>query len=186
MTPPALAGVSGTPWAPRPAGTAPPAAVVGPLAAPTTIPARMRGALLSVPCPSMAAGTRMSTGSSSSSAFVMSSWASGCSARRPPATRGAGGESTAGPGGGGAALRRAVGAAAARRLAGAAAAADAGRLARDDAGHGVAVVHAVGIHDPGHDAGVRAHVRRRDVAIRAEEDADLGGVAAGEALQLAL
>ena len=76
--------------------------------------------------------------------------------------------------------------AASGRLEAAAAAADRHRLAGDDAGDGVAVHHAVGVHDPGHDLRVGAHVRRRDVFVRADEDADLGGEASCQALQLAV
>ena len=45
--------------------------------------------------------------------------------------------------------------------------AQADRLAGDDAGHGVPDVHRVGVHHPGHHLGVRVHVRRRDVLLRA-------------------
>src|SRR5205085_1489959 len=65
------------------------------------------------------------------------------------------------------------------------AAADADRLARDHAGHRVAAVHRVGVHHPGHDLSVGVHVGRRDVAIRTDHVANLGGEAAGHALQLA-
>ena len=65
-------------------------------------------------------------------------------------------------------------------------AAEADRLAGDDARDRVARVHRVGVHDPGHDLGVGVHVRRRDVALRADEDLDLGDEAAGQALELLL
>ena len=60
------------------------------------------------------------------------------------------------------------------------------RLAGDDAGGGAAGVHRVRVHHPGHDLAVGVDVRRRDVALRADDDADLAGVAARHALQLLL
>ena len=48
------------------------------------------------------------------------------------------------------------------------AAADRDRLAGDDGGHRVAVAHGIGVHHPGHHAGVGAHVRGGDVAVGAE------------------
>src|SRR5690606_22837895 len=53
-------------------------------------------------------------------------------------------------------------------------------LASDDAG-GVAVLLAVGVHHPGHGLGVGAHVGCGDIAVDAEDHADVLGVAAGEA-----
>ena len=52
--------------------------------------------------------------------------------------------------------------------------------------HGLAHVHGVGVHDPGHGLLVGAHVGRGNVFLRADELDQLGGVAAGHALQLAL
>src|SRR5262249_50796032 len=57
----------------------------------------------------------------------------------------------------------------------------AGHHARDR----VAVVHAVGIHDPGHRLRACVDVRRGDVAVWPDEHRDLGRVAARHALQLA-
>ena len=45
-------------------------------------------------------------------------------------------------------------------------------------------VHRVRVHHPGHDLAVGVHVGRRDVALRADDDADLAGVAARHALEL--
>ena len=63
-------------------------------------------------------------------------------------------------------------------------AADGDGLAGDDGGDGVADVHGVGVHDPGHDLPVGADVGGGDVAVWADQQADLGGVATGEVLQL--
>ena len=63
-------------------------------------------------------------------------------------------------------------------------AAQADRLAGDDARDRVALVHRVGVHDPGHDLGVGVDVRGRDVLLGADEDLDLGGEPAGERLEL--
>src|SRR5205807_9582214 len=41
------------------------------------------------------------------------------------------------------------------------------------------------VHEPGHHLGVGAHVRGRDVAVRPDQDRDLGGEAAGQVLELA-
>src|SRR5258708_1983995 len=65
------------------------------------------------------------------------------------------------------------------------AAADGGRLAGDARRNREAVMHGVGVHDPGHDLGIRVDVWRRDVAVGTDHAGDLRGVAAGEALQLA-
>ena len=46
-------------------------------------------------------------------------------------------------------------------------AADRDRLAGDDLGHGVALLHRVRVHHPGHRLLVRRHVGRRDVELRA-------------------
>src|SRR5690606_8108919 len=66
------------------------------------------------------------------------------------------------------------------------AAADVERFAGDDRRYRVADRHAVGVHDPGHRLRVGAHIGRRKVAVRADDDADLGGIAPGEPLQLVL
>jgi hypothetical protein len=66
------------------------------------------------------------------------------------------------------------------------AAAERDRLAGDDAGGGAAAVHREGVHHDRHRHRVGADVGRRDVLVRADDDADLGGVAARDALQLAL
>jgi hypothetical protein len=57
-------------------------------------------------------------------------------------------------------------------------------LAGDHAGGGGAGVHRVGVHHPRHDLRVGVHVGRRDVLLRADDDADLAGVAARQPLQL--
>jgi hypothetical protein len=59
------------------------------------------------------------------------------------------------------------------------------RLAGHDCRHRVAGVHRVGVHNPGHHAGVGVDVRRGDVALRADQDRDLAREAAGEVLELA-
>src|SRR5690606_34478196 len=57
------------------------------------------------------------------------------------------------------------------------------RFAGDDAGGGGAHVHRVGVHHPGHDLAAGVDVGGRDVLGRADQDADLAGVAAREAFQ---
>ncbi len=57
-------------------------------------------------------------------------------------------------------------------------------LPRHHAGHGVSLVHAEGVHDPGHDLGVGVDVRGGDVLLRTDDDGDLRGEAARQALQL--
>ena len=57
-------------------------------------------------------------------------------------------------------------------------AADRDRLAGDDLRHGVAHLHRVGVHHPGHRLLVRRHVGRGDVLLRADERRELGGEAA--------
>ena len=74
--------------------------------------------------------------------------------------------------------------AAGRRLVAALGAAEADRLAGHDAGHRVAGVHRVGVHHPGHDLGVRVDVGGGDVALRTDQDLDLGREAAGQRLDL--
>ena len=65
------------------------------------------------------------------------------------------------------------------------AAADADRFSRDHCRDRAAVMHAQGVHDPGHDAGVCANVGGGNIALRADDQADLGGITAGHALELA-
>ncbi len=81
-------------------------------------------------------------------------------------------------------LDDAVDAAAGGRLVATLRAAEADRLAGDDARDGVAGVHRVGVHHPGHDLGVGVDVRGRDVLLGADEDLDLGEEAAGQPLEL--
>src|SRR6218665_11917 len=59
------------------------------------------------------------------------------------------------------------------------------RLARDHSGGGGAHIHRVGVHHPGHDLAIGVHIGRRDVLGRADDDADLAGVAPCQPLQLA-
>ena len=75
-------------------------------------------------------------------------------------------------------------AAAAGGLGTAARAAESERLAGDDGGDGVARVHGVGVHDPGHHLLIGIDVGRGHVAFRSDEVDDLGGVAAGELFEL--
>ena len=75
--------------------------------------------------------------------------------------------------------------AAAGRLAPARGAAEVNGLAGDDGRHGVARVHRVGVHDPGHRLLVGVHVGRGHVLLGADEVDELGRVAARHALQLA-
>ena len=74
----------------------------------------------------------------------------------------------------------------ARRLVPEDRAADRDRLAGHDLRHGVALLHRVGVHHPGHRLLVRRHVRRRDVELRADERRELGGEAAREPRELGL
>src|SRR5579859_527762 len=60
------------------------------------------------------------------------------------------------------------------------AAADRKRLARDDRRDGVALVHGIGIHDPGHHLRVGVDIRRGNIAVRANDDRNFGSIAAGE------
>ena len=76
--------------------------------------------------------------------------------------------------------------AAARGLAAAQRAAHLDGLARDHAGHGVALLHGIGVHDPAHDLRRGVHVRGGDVALRADDGHNHGHKAAREALQFAL
>ena len=70
------------------------------------------------------------------------------------------------------------------RLAPAQRAAGADRLAGHDLGHGDALVHRIGVHEPGHHLLVGADVRRHHVDPRADERDHLLHVAAGEVLEL--
>ena len=64
-------------------------------------------------------------------------------------------------------------------------AAEADGLAGHHAGHRVADVHRVGVHHPGHGLSVRVQVRGRDVLLGTDQDADRGGIATRETLELA-
>ena len=74
----------------------------------------------------------------------------------------------------------------ARRLVPEQRAADRDRLAGHDLGHGVALLHRVGVHHPGHRLLVRGHVRRGDVELRADERREVGGEPARHARELAV
>ena len=74
--------------------------------------------------------------------------------------------------------------AAAGRLAPPQRAAHLDRLAGDHRGHGMALVHGVGVHDPRHHPLVGIHVGGRYVGIGAQRLDDAGGVPAGHPLQL--
>jgi hypothetical protein len=74
--------------------------------------------------------------------------------------------------------------AARRRLRAPERAADRERLTGHDAEDGVALVHRVGVEDPGHDATVRADVGRGDVPLRPDVVDDLARVAPRHALEL--
>src|ERR1700753_496337 len=56
-------------------------------------------------------------------------------------------------------------------------------FAGHEAGGRLALVHRVRVHHPRHDLLVRVHVRRGDIGIRSDDDADLAGVAARDALE---
>ena len=64
-------------------------------------------------------------------------------------------------------------------------AADRDRLAGDDLRDGVADLHRVRVHHPGHRLLVGRHVGRRDVLLRADHRQELGGEAARDRLELA-
>ena len=70
-------------------------------------------------------------------------------------------------------------------LAASARATHAQRLAGDHRGYGLAHVHGVGVHHPGHGLLVGVDVGSGNVFLGADELDQLGGVAAGHALQLA-
>ena len=74
--------------------------------------------------------------------------------------------------------------AARRRLLASERTADRERLAGHDAEHRVALVHRVGVEDPGHHARVGADVGGRDVLLRADLVDDLAREAAGHPLEL--
>jgi hypothetical protein len=59
-------------------------------------------------------------------------------------------------------------------------AAERNRLAGDHTGGGGAHVHRIGIHHPRHDLRVGVHVGRGDVGVRADDEADFAGIAAGD------
>src|SRR3989304_4222497 len=56
---------------------------------------------------------------------------------------------------------------------------DGNRLAGHDSGDREPMVHAVGVHDPGHGLRRGVHVGCGDVAFRTHHDADLGRIPAG-------
>ena len=60
------------------------------------------------------------------------------------------------------------------------------RLAGDDLGHGAALIHRIGVHEPGHHLLVGAHVRRHHVGMRPDERNHLLHVAPRQRLQFAL
>ena len=57
------------------------------------------------------------------------------------------------------------------------------RFAGDHAGDGGAMVHGVGVHHPRHHFAVGANVRRRNIFLRPDDNADFAGVAASQAFQ---
>jgi hypothetical protein len=54
------------------------------------------------------------------------------------------------------------------------------------AGTGVADGHAVGVHDPGHDLGIRPHIGRGNIGVRADQGDQFSGITAGETFEFAL
>ena len=60
------------------------------------------------------------------------------------------------------------------------------RLAGDDLGHGAALVHRIGVHEPGHHLLIGAHVGRHHVGMRTDEGNHLLHVAPRQRFQLAL
>ncbi len=54
------------------------------------------------------------------------------------------------------------------------------RFTRDHTRHGIAFVHAVGVHNPGHHLGVGVHSRGWNIAGWANEKSDFRGIAARE------
>ena len=63
-------------------------------------------------------------------------------------------------------------------------AADRDRLPGDDLGHGVAPLHRVRVHHPGHRLLVRGHVRCGDVLLRPDDRQEIGGEATRQPLDL--
>jgi hypothetical protein len=57
-------------------------------------------------------------------------------------------------------------------------------FAGDDAGDGATLVRRVGVHHPGHDLRIRVDVGSGDILGRADDDADLAGVAARDFFEL--
>lgn len=57
------------------------------------------------------------------------------------------------------------------------------RFAGDHAGDGGAMVHGVGVHHPCHHFAIGADVRRRNIFLRPDNNADFAGVAAGQTFQ---
>jgi hypothetical protein len=64
-------------------------------------------------------------------------------------------------------------------------AAEGDRLAGDHGRDGVADVHRIRVHNPGHRLGIGVDVRSRDVPLGADQDGQLRGEAAGQALEFA-
>ena len=64
--------------------------------------------------------------------------------------------------------------------------ADVQRLARNNARHGLAHMHGVGVHDPGHRLLVGVYIRRGHIFFRPDEVDDLRGIPARHALQFAM
>src|SRR5437763_379746 len=58
------------------------------------------------------------------------------------------------------------------------------RLADDHGSNGLPHVHGIGIHHPGHDLLVGAHIRGGNILFRPDEFHEFGGVAAGDPFQL--
>src|SRR5579885_2469016 len=63
------------------------------------------------------------------------------------------------------------------------AATDGERLAGDNGGDRVALVHGVGVHDPGHYLGIGVDIGGRNIAMRADNNGDFGRVTTGQAFQ---
>ncbi len=57
------------------------------------------------------------------------------------------------------------------------------RLTGDDASDRRAMIHGIRIHHPGHHFTVGADIRRRNIFLRPDDNADLAGIAAGQTLQ---
>ena len=64
--------------------------------------------------------------------------------------------------------------------------AEVNRLAGNHAGDGGAVVHGVSIHHPGHHFTVGTNVRRRNIFLRPDDNADLAGITTGQTFQFTL